>query len=175
MATTRRRNVSRGTRRKFIWARHDVAASSTNQILGSDLLSQFETLYGAQLIGCTVVRIRGTMWATSTGGTGTTNTARIGVRVESGTGLDLSAPLPVASGPYTDDSADWMLWEPFTNTIGPSGQYPTTLIGRTIDVRSSRKMEELGQRLIAVFAPNPAAPTIVWSYGWDLSIGVKLP
>jgi len=170
-----RRTVSRGTRRKFIWARHDVANQSTNQIFGSDLLSQFETLYGAQLIGCTVVRIRGTMWATSEGGVGTTNTARIGVRVESGTGLDLSVALPVASGPFTDDSADWMLWEPFTNTIGPSGQYPHTLIGRTIDVRSSRKIDELGMRLIGVFGPNPAAPTIEWSYGWDLSIGVKLP
>lgn len=152
-----------------------MAAASTNQTFGSDMLSQFETDYGAQLIGCTVVRVRGIMWATSTGGTGTTNTARMAMRVATGQGLVLGSPIPVAADLYQDENADWMLWEPFANVIGPSGQYPTNLLGRVVDVKSSRKIGELGERLIMLFTPNPAAPTIVWSYGWDLSIGVKLP
>lgn len=159
-----------------MWVRHFVAASTTGQTNGSDLLSQFESDYGAGLIGCTIVRIRGIMWASAAAGVGTTNAFRFGARVASGAGLDLSQPLPTAADMTNDENADWMLWEPMAHVVSTAGGAPIDqLTGRVVDVKSSRKLEELNERLIMVAGPNSGAPTIEWSYGWDLSIGVKLP
>lgn len=170
---TRSRSVSRGTRRKFVWVRHLLLTSGTNFTVGSDLLSQFETDYGAQLIGCTIVRIRGLIFANSDGAAGTTNHVRFGARVLSGA-LDLSGPVPDQS-PFVDENADWMLWEPMIHSIPPLDDGPDVGIMRMIDVKSSRRLEELGERLVMFSASNPGATTVEWAYGWDLSIGVKLP
>jgi len=163
------------TRRKFVWVRHTVTAAVTNQVLGSDLLSQFETDYGAQLIGCTVVRIRGIVFATTAQEGAGADHFRMAARVESGRGLDLTAALPAAAGPFDGENADWMLWQPFFQVRPLAGTIDGDLVGRVIDVRASRKLEELDERLVMFVAPNPAAPAVAWTYGWDLSIGVKLP
>jgi len=170
-----RRTVSRSPSRKFVWVRHTVTSTTTGDSVGSDLLSQFETDYGAQLIGCTIVRIRGAMWATTPESGAGVDHLRMGARVESGRGLDLSVALPSASGLFEDENADWMLWQPFFQVRPTAAGAPDELSGRIVDVQSSRRLEELGERLVMVVTPNPAAPTIVWTYGWDLSIGVKLP
>lgn len=171
-----RRSVARPQRRKFVWVRHLLNSSGADVATGSDLLSQFETDYGAQLIGATIVRIRGLMYANADSGQGTTNTFRFGARVLSGA-LDLSGPTPDQS-PFVDENADWMLWEPFiqsVTTTAAGGEDQQVGLMRMIDVKSSRRLDELGERLVMFQASNPAAPTVVWSYGWDLSIGVKLP
>lgn len=159
-----------------MWVRHFVAATTTGQAFGSDLLSQFETAYGAQLLGATIVRMRGIMWANAASGQGTTNTFRVGARVLSGA-LDLSGPVP-DQDPWVDENADWMLWEPFVQSVATTaagGDPQDVGMQRMIDNHAARKLEELGESLVMFVGPNPAAPTIVWSYGWDLSIGVKLP
>lgn len=172
--TVRRVNVSRGTRRKFVWVRHILNSSGTDVTTGSNLLSTFETAYGAQLIGCTVVRIRGLVYANSDGTAGTTNSFRFGARVLSGA-LDLSGPVPDQS-PFVDENADWMMWEPFIHSRETvTSTSPDVGTMRMVDVKSARRIEELGEALVMFQASNPSAPTITWSYGWDLSIGVKLP
>lgn len=177
MVRTVRRNVSRGTTRKFIWARHVVASQVTGDPVGSDLLSQFETDYGAQLLGATVVRIRGYMFAFPSVNANAVDQFRFGARVASGN-LDLTGAIPDQS-PWTDEHADWMLWQPFARAQDAGGLSSTAqgseLSARMVDVKAARKIEELGERLIMVQGGSPGAPTIEWTYGWDLSIGVKLP
>ena len=58
---TGRRNTRRTPQRKFVWARtqHIFAVGSDQRNYGVDLLQQFQQEYGAQLLGATVVRIRG--------------------------------------------------------------------------------------------------------------------
>ena len=170
-----RATVSRGTSRKFVWARHFFAGTMTGDALASDLLSQFETDYGAQLIGCTITRIRGYMYAiASDAETDTLNAFRAGIRVSTGN-LDISSGVPDQS-PWTDENADWMAWEPFATVNTPStATADDPLSARLIDVKAQRRLDELGERLLLIHGGAPGAPTITWAYGWDLSIGVKLP
>lgn len=170
-----RTTVSRGTSRKFVWARHFLATTMTGDAQASDLLSQFETDYGAQLIGCTITRIRGYMYAVAQDAeTDTLNAFRAGIRVSSGF-LDISSPVPDQS-PWTDENADWMAWEPFATVNAPvTADSSSVLVARMIDVKAQRRLDELGERLLLFHGGAPGAPLITWAYGWDLSIGVKLP
>lgn len=173
--TTARRNVSRGTTRKFIWARSNEAVQVTGDAVANDLLLDFETAYGAQLIGCTIVRIRGYMYAAAT--EGVSNTAdqfRFAARVSSGQ-VNVGV-LDQTLSPWADENADWMLWEPFATVNSPVvASADGELVARRVDIKAARKLGELGERLVLFLGGNPGAPLITWNVGWDLSIGVKLP
>lgn len=171
-----RTRVSRGTTRKFVWARHTFVGEQTGAAVGGDLLSQFETDYGAQLIGATITRIRGYAFAQATDATDNTiNQYRMGIRVLSGN-LDLSGTVP-DQDPWTDENADWMAWMPFASVVAVGGLPigDSVLNAMRVDVKAQRRLDELGERLVLFQAGNPGAPTITWAVGWDLSIGVKLP
>lgn len=169
-----RTTVSRGTRRKFIWARHFfVGAGAVPAATGSDLLSQFEQDYGAQLIGCTITRIRGYAFAApSDAADNTIDAFRMGIRVTSGN-LDLSTTTP-EQGPFADENADWMAWLPFCSVyLGGLPYGDGVLNAMRVDVQSQRKIEELGERL--VLFQESGGGSVTWARGWDLSIGIKLP
>ena len=53
-----RRTSKRAPLRKFVWAR-TVGTLSGPDTVGVDLLEDFQSEYGAQLLGATVMRIRG--------------------------------------------------------------------------------------------------------------------
>lgn len=172
-----RRGVSRGTRavvrRKWVWARAAVGqiALGPNGVSRTNLLANFETLYGAQLIGTTVMRIRGIV-ATTTDATGGFQRLRMAAKVES-----TQDPAPsTVDGPYGSEHDDWMLWEPFA-TNGASDEYfGNDVAARVIDVQSARRLEELGEELQLWFqaAPDNQADTQV-ALTYELSVGLKLP
>jgi hypothetical protein len=160
-----RARVSRETtRRKFIWARTSASGSQGADSIGrTDMLANFESLYGAELIGCTVVRIRGI------------------IAITSDTELELMAfaamvePNPVGTletgeGPLARPYAPWMLYEPFTTLGDNTG----AVSSRMIDVKASRKIDELDEQLSLYFqTPSGNAGSV--SYTYTLSLGIKLP
>lgn len=171
------RSPQRANRRKFVWARNFNSTAITGDAVGTDLLSEFETAYGAQLIGCTITRIRGYFFAWGSNTAAEAQDAyRMGIRVTTGF-LELN-PLDQDNSPWNDDWADWMAWEPFATVPALAGAQllgDGVLNARMIDVRAQRRLDELGQRLVLLHGGAPAAPTITWGVGWDLSIGIKLP
>lgn len=127
-----------------------------------DLLASFRLQYGINQgpPGLTIMRIRGILYATGVSGAPFLTWA---VRV-----ADISEVLNFASlttaqknnlGPGSDQYADWMAWQ----TIMPNhGADPTTGVPNAgtyeVDVRSMRKLDELGQTLVFV-AQKIGSPT----------------
>ena len=169
MAT--RTRVSRGTRysrgtgsrRKFVWARRLIIGATTgaNAASFSDLLTDFQTALGADALGVTVVRIRGAISFTGT------SLLVVGARIM--TQSDFATLVSPAQGPSSDQYADWMMYEPVVhNGVATVG----SVSGQHFDVKSSRKLEELGQGLLLAVS-NPTLSAASWDM--DLSIGLKLP
>lgn len=167
---TRRRTGSSTTRRKLVWARHSTTGATVSTVLPIkvNLLDQFETRYGANLLGATVTRIRGLIVCgnnISPSATGQLKfAARIGAASEVGGDLN---------DPVTQPYLDWMLWEPFSYLSLPDT--PQTVdsmaLSRVIDVKSQRRLEELDQELQMWVA----ASSTTFAFSWDLSILLKLP
>jgi len=196
MATRRsssRRALSRAPRRKLIWARHsdglvipvdDPAGTQNRYILG-----HFEDIYDADLIGCTIMRIRGVISAGLVGDSDTQQgyaAIRCGIRVTDHADQDQTD--------YANDAmyesqayADWMAFEPFMlDALGDieSGEIAEATAGseiRRVDVRSKRKLQELGETLELVVgrpatdSADPPFNTMAVRVRWDLSVLVALP
>ena len=160
-----RRNVSRGTRRKRIWARRTVTEASLagGATAHSLLLAGFEMEYGAQLIGCTVARVRMTL--TLDVGANAGNGLLFGIRVAT---VDQVSDLAVAPtyGPGSRSHADWMTW----GLIAPRSS--DTHYSESYDVRAMRKIDELNQTLV-LSVENPGLGTVTW--GGAISVLVMLP
>lgn len=167
MTRTRRTTISRPSR-KFIWARHFIAEPVVD--LGAptfdDALADVQTAIGADLIGSTLVRVRGNIIvqnATDIGGF----TVVVGMRVFTTSTL---GTLVAGNGPVQDEYADWLMWEPFNVTANGNEQYGAHR--KEIDVRSSRKLEEVGQSLLLSIQGTSLNDAQVIG---QLSFGVKLP
>ena len=158
--------VSRDTRRKFVWGRFTVNQTiQPAQVVRYDLMDDFNTRYGADLLGATVVRIRGGMQVRSTNPGEELIWTAI-VQPDSG-----DPNIGPDEGPIQNAFADWMMVEPFA-TSGPNADSVTA--ARLVDCQASRKMEELGESLFG-YAAAPAGNVgnlEFWAY---LSIGLKLP
>lgn len=154
-------------RRKFIWARTSVTGSmGANSIGRSNLLSNFESLYGAELIGCTIVRIRGII---------TTSSSAIDQLFVAAAMVepDPVGTLDVAEGPTQRPYASWMLYEPFvTSGLANGAQNETG--ARMIDVKANRKLDELDEQL-SFYIQTPSGNSTTVGYHYSLSVGVKLP
>lgn len=180
---SRSRRIS--PKRKLIWARYsgdlkggDVPAQPAFAPPAQvDLLKPFEDVYGAQLIGCTIKRIRGLYRLSYNvpGGANVFGRATIHV-TDQASGKD--GLLAGTQNAYAPDSAanDYMSFEPLhTSTNGAIG-YPYAI--RVVDVKSQRKLSELNQSLVlrwsqrsAVAVPANEQPALTV----DLSILVALP
>lgn len=177
-ARARRRGGRRAPLRKFVWARTQDVLSGPGT-LGADLLEQFQTEYGAQLLGSTVVRIRGYVVpvATTAQTLPTPLTGDWGVIVESDN--DLADPADITKAPLSRPHDDWLAWQPFWFGGGFTG--PPTGAGASnpnadafsVDIKSSRKIEELSQGLHIWY--SYVGNTGVVDLHYDLSIGLKLP
>lgn len=161
--------VSRGTSRKFIWAREtnetNVAAGS---FFNAHLLTDLETQLGSQLFGGTVTRVRGQILVTGATAPGTqAGFVQIGIR----TYAENPDIQQVANA--NSEHADWLAWAfiplHFGSDIPPE-------VGRAyrweLDVKAQRKMEEVGDGLMISVANNVAGMAITAQ--WGLSIGYKL-
>lgn len=173
---SRRRNYRRAPTRKFVWARHvDQLPAGQGRDVGVDLLEQFQQDYGAQLIGSTVVRIRGYVMPFSGENFSGTATGINGIMVDSDN-TDIT-PDATQNQPHNRPHEDWLAWMPWAFTHGDVSSPMQSLATANsaaspwaVDVRSSRKIEELGQGLYMFWQ---LAPTI--GLTWNLSIGLKLP
>lgn len=148
----------------MVWARSSTSqALASNVDFSANLLAGFETAYDANLIGATVIRIRGLIAAEVTTVDAVWDELRFGARV--GSSVDDAAVVNPTSVPHED----WMLWEPFgAFAVGNEGGAAI----RVIDVKAMRKIEEIDQQLTMTVS---GFTTAAWQFGWSLSILLKLP
>lgn len=142
------------------------------------MLAPFEAEYGSDIVGSTIVRVRGYMRVydpelTADDLIQVRSTLRIGNQNEVVRGPDAN------DNAFDPDSAwlDYFMFEPFTINTTSTASESYDLTGRMIDVKSSRKLEELNQSLIHEVSGkgtgNAAALSFV--YVDDLSILIMLP
>lgn len=178
----RRKMVSRGTRRKLVWARQagsvtvaTAAAPATAAPTRVDLLAPFVAELGAAPIGCTITRVRGIMGVDTI----TATTAQLTAVMYIGDGNDIARG-PNANDNFYDDSSahkDYFLVEPF---LAPSTAatdlhlHGNDVVARIIDSKSSRKLEEVSQRLVLDISGNAVAVS-TQVFFFDLSVLVMLP
>ena len=166
-----RRGVVR-PRRKLIWARTIQPSVSLNtQITAApyrqDLLSAFETAYGAQLIGCTVMRMRGVIRL----GPSSAGTSNVVVAARIGDASELVGASIAQQSPVTDQTADWMMYQPLVTEVTAERDSSTIVY---FDVKARRKLDELQQSLLLYAGgDNPAASTAAFNY--TLSLLIALP
>lgn len=195
MARTRfsnRRALQRRPRRKLIWARDSdgvIIPVDTVSTFNRYLLDSFETDYGANLIGCTIMRVRGVITAALAGDSDTQDgyaAARVGMRITDHADLDQT---DYAEGAMYGGQAqaDWFFFEPFMLDAGSdiaAGDHAELTSGseiRHIDVRSRRRIGEL-QETLELIAGRPASTstsppfnTMAIRLRWDLSVLIALP
>lgn len=167
-------------RRKLIWARMPRATTTMTRVTGAagggietqDLLADFRTQAGitAGPVGLTVMRIRMFLqWAADTANDGISidaNGLYYGIKVfDMGDLTTQEATEVPARGPMLAPHDDWMAWGQ-VNTKLLAGPSQTRFSGwAEIDVRSMRKLDELGQTLgLQVQSTLPtagAAPTVL--------------
>lgn len=195
MARTRfssRRGFSRPARRKLVWVRNaQGVVINPGGTFSSFPLGQFEGSYGAQLIGCTVMRIRGVMSACIVGnatpaGSEAYAAVRFAIRITDHSDLAIG-DYAIGALYGNQAQADWFCFEPFmldnggTTTAGNEVDTTAASEIRRIDVKSRRKLEELDQVVeILAGAPAPGSTqppenTAGVRLRWDLSYLVALP
>lgn len=151
-----------------MWAR-STNIETVVPVAGSklNLLAQFETDYGANLIGATVTRVRGLITASPNVSTAASNLV-VAARVSN------DAELAAGSGPIDQPHLDWSMWEPFIFRFGGITQVDanrTFDFSRVVDVKSQRKVEEVNEEFAIWLQPTGQA----WTVSWQLSILLKLP
>lgn len=184
--------TSRRKRRQLVWARNfttgTLIASQTvaNAALATparfNLLDTFETAYGANLIGCTIMAIKGYL-----GFLGQSTVAgdhffgRVGIKV-----TDQPLALVAGNDSLYDTSSqtggahdDWMAFFPLFVSSTGAGQVSPGWDGAgsswaRVDVQSRRRLSELGQSLM-LDVSGIAVTGIDLVYAHDLSVLVALP
>lgn len=180
----RRRNSYRRSsapKRRLFWARRAglITFSPANYAGIYDLLGDFQEEYGADLFGFTVTRILGnyTFWAAPESTTTTFNLST-GIRVDDESEISGStAGWRASKVPIQDPHVDWM-WA--RNNLGfhPSESEEAASIAPlnrvNLDLRSQRRLDELGQSLY-LFAGLNAEP-VDSVYAWyDFHVLCKRP
>jgi hypothetical protein len=138
------RPAARGQRRKLVWATFDqtVAMGAGNQVKIVDLLNQFE-LAGVSKLGCTVVRTHLRMLIS----TALISAFEYAIGVNPITTVGTLLPNPNA-----DNDLDWMIFE--RRWPEWSGATVNANFEIVTDLRSKRKIEEMGQTLtLNLWAP----------------------
>ena len=191
---TRRNNFRvavRRPRRKLVWVRNaGGVVVNPGGHLSTFPLQGFETSYGAQLIGATIMRVRGVITCTITDSQPPAAQAYAALRFAMRM-TDHSDPLQqdyaVGAMYGTQQYADWFMFEPFmldnagAATLGEEVDTTSASEIRIVDVKARRKIDELGvtaEILIGSPAPgstNPPESTAGVRCRWDLSILVALP
>lgn len=170
-------------RRKLIWARSldlfQPPASLPAAGTAVDLLAQFR-LDGGSTLGCTVTRIRldlnyqynnpGAVNPT------TQDILAVGIIVD-----QLQASQAEVPRPGVEEHADWMYWRR-KSLVGSldavpfgTGTAPVYHYAEQIDVKSQRKLEELGETLWFVLDPSFSTGTPVAGVNVNASVLLRLP
>lgn len=123
-------------RRKLVWARQ-VTTWTNQTTVRFNPFFDFEAAWAANVLGITVVRIRGSVQAYDTDGSAV-GQGVIGMRVTTRDALS------TVSGPVTEPHADWMMWEPFPIVLSPT----EIMTAHAFDVKSMRKIDEVDQAFV---------------------------
>jgi hypothetical protein len=181
----RRRNTnsrrSSGPRRRLFWARStDVAQySEGSPARWSNLLGQFNADYGADLFGFTVTRIVGhySWFAADSQDVSTAYRLPVGIRVDEQS-ESIAGNARLDKLPINDPNADWMY---VRNNYGITDSVQTHSSTREnaenrveLDLRSQRRLDELGQSLYLYHGMVPFTDVTV-TFHWDLNILCKRP
>ena len=132
----------------MIWARTAVEGvqGTVTDFVFANALADFQADYGADLVGSTVIRVRGHVMATVDTTTPTFKKGVLAARVAT------QSTIPVLSdthGPEQDRGADWFWYQPLALTAGAELSGAGGPVQRIeVDVRSARKLEEVGQTII---------------------------
>lgn len=170
----RARARSRAPLRKFVWARSFGFLGSDSGQLGVDLLGNFQQEYGAQLVGATVVRIRGFVIPGQAPGLEGTYGGVYAIMVDS----DNTILTDSRNAVEQREHEDWLAYLPYTIQgidLRPGEVATSNAQGNpwAVDIKSSRKVQELGQSLF-LFRETPLSADSP-GMEWHLSIGLKLP
>jgi hypothetical protein len=176
-----RSRTSSPAKRKIIFARGEF--SGTNQ--GGGFTSRFEPLalfengYGAQLLGATIMGIRGVVSTRNRSTVTTTIQAfNYGFIVEKAEASDLQTTSPTTSPVSNDRFGQWLWWEgwhTFPALAAVVGDSATCDVYRHhFQVRARRKLAQLEDTLFFVCSsPTVAGGNLDW--GLQYSVAVALP
>lgn len=170
---------SRSPRRKLVWARVPIGLTIVAGDVGAtpvapvrfDALQIFEQSLGASAIGTTVVRTRGVVSCSPTAA----EVMRIRMTAHVGDNADFPVAADDNAFTTTAMNRDYFLFEPF---IAFPTETPNTsdVTRRLIDVKSSRKIEELNQTIFVEFSATHNGAAIDQSaVVADLSMLLMLP
>ena len=113
----------RAPMRKWVWARTHGALLPEVAAGGANLLAPFQEEYGAQLLGSTVMRIRGYLQPFYTGGGAEgVGQSAVGIIVEEDD--ELTEGGGTGNQPFERPHDDWLAWLPYAvplNDPGPQG------------------------------------------------------
>jgi hypothetical protein len=150
----------------LVWAdlHVDTGAIAVGSFVSYDLLANYVVLPGASSAGCTVVRTHIRTWVTSAvvNGDGLTDA----LIVDQGDEAQAAPGVPVATAhaltPSTSPNADWMLLReqnahPGYSMVGPNNQWET-------DIRSKRKLHELGDTILYVIENRDASAAVMMTF-----------
>ena len=130
------RPAARRQRRKLVWATLDQSiAMGAQQVKIVDLLSQLE-LAGVSKLGVTVMRVHGRLLFP----TGVTQKWEVAIGVNPMTTVGTQLP-----NPNGDNDIDWMIFDRPMQTF--SGATVDADTSYTVDLKSRRKVDEMGQTL----------------------------
>ena len=147
------------------------AAEANGVLTGSSALTEFETTYGAQLIGATIMRIKymAVFWTDPPAAGSSNAAASFGFLVQ-----NQLAAIPAAA---SNVDADWMWHETRYFIHGPED----TLDGAAyhhiqVDIKARRRLDELGDSLFHYVKVEPGStnPTTL-RFIADWSVLVALP
>jgi len=150
MRRTTSRRFPASKRRKLVWGRLvnlsplEVAAGAAT---ATNLLTALETDLGAQVFGATVMRIRGELMIYADNADAGANLV-----IQAGYGITVS---DAAGTPniFTDEHQDWMGYQTTALVQSSTNSYREAAYHRLpIDIRSRRKLDEVGQQLTLVQA-----------------------
>lgn len=128
-------------------------------------MTGFQAAYGADLIGATIRRIRGWHFFRS-------GNAGNSVRVSAGIGVFPAGVTTAAVAPSGNKHLDWMWYNDFfAEPVVATEFSQVNMMDR--DVRSQRKMEELGDDLLLVL--SNIHPTDPVTYAYSSSVLLALP
>lgn len=168
MTIRRSSRPSRGPRRKLVWARQGQSPSTTlafGTAVLIPLLTGFQLAYGADPIGATVRRIRGNISMR-------TGSASFSLQATVGIGVFPQASTSASVSPAGSPHLDWMFYRQFFVEPVVTGEFGQVMM-YDIDVRSQRKMEELGEDLIMVI--QNTHPSSNLAYAYHTSVLLALP
>lgn len=170
----RRRMARRAApQRRLFWATYNVATTlgSNNRAAIGDMLSDFNADYGADLVGFTVTRIRGTIsWGPAGQAAAPWGWYSVGIRKGNEKGMSIADTdeEQIALQPSQDPHGDWMYqrmtsaWVPSTQTGEGHDVQLAVQLGawvNEIDIKAQRRLDELGDSLFYFVEQGPEQGT----------------